>query len=425
MRKTGRGGIRPHGLAYALLALLAFATASTAAGGDLRGMAPLEQRERLLALFRQDRVQAIPALAEALDAEAPFVRRTAAHLLVRAGRPAAAQLEAALGLDDAEVRTIAIRGLAEMGLLAEYAGALLNDEQPFVRHALRLLLARSPMPEEDARDAFIAQLARMYEGAQPSEREEAVRFLAAVKSPGPHGERLLLAAAADEAEEIRAIAYGRLFEIVDRESERGREIMAAAKGDESPAIREKAHVAAGTYDSAEARERDFQAAWGHRPAIALDAGELRVALEAPLPADGWQFRLDRDRTGHEKGWFRPGFDDNGWMDARIEAFWHEFLGYRYVGVGWYRRTFDAPAFPDGASVYLHFGAVDESAWVWINGELAGHHHVGPVGWNDPFFLDATGLLRPGEANHIAVRAMNTGGAGGVWLPVRLVAVEEL
>ena len=36
-------------------------------------------------------------------------------------------------------------------------------------------------------------------------------------------------------------------------------------------------------------------------------------------------------------------------------------------VAWYRRSFEAPALDGGRRLLLHFGAVDYSATVWVNG----------------------------------------------------------
>jgi beta-galactosidase/beta-glucuronidase len=59
---------------------------------------------------------------------------------------------------------------------------------------------------------------------------------------------------------------------------------------------------------------------------------------------------------------------------------------------WYRRTFTAPAGRSGSRVLLHFGAVDQSCTVWVNGVEVGRH----VGGYLPFTLDVTDALDHGE-----------------------------
>lgn len=66
---------------------------------------------------------------------------------------------------------------------------------------------------------------------------------------------------------------------------------------------------------------------------------------------------------------------------------------------WYRRTVALPAQGAGTRWLLHFGAVDYSCRVWVNGRFAGGHRGGHV----PFSFDVTSLLLSGE-NTIAVKA---------------------
>ena len=166
------------------------------------------------------------------------------------------------------------------------------------------------------------------------------------------------------------------------------------------------------------QEAAFQARWPERPARDPAHAGLRLVAQQPLPRTGWRFHRDSDRRGDQLGWHKAEADTAKWREAPIETAWATFLGKPYVGAGWYRRSIDAPAIPAGGAAYLHFGAVDESCWVWLNGQYAGRHHVGPNGWNVPFRIEITAALRPGK-NLLTVRAMNTTSAGGIWRPVRL------
>ena len=40
----------------------------------------------------------------------------------------------------------------------------------------------------------------------------------------------------------------------------------------------------------------------------------------------------------------------------------------YLGLGWYRQQFSPPAGPLPKHAYLYFGAVDEDAWLYLNGQ---------------------------------------------------------
>jgi hypothetical protein len=59
---------------------------------------------------------------------------------------------------------------------------------------------------------------------------------------------------------------------------------------------------------------------------------------------------------------------------------------------WYRRTFTLPEGFRKDKVLLHFGAVDQSCQVYVNGRLAGSHEGGYL----PFSCDVTAALAAGE-----------------------------
>jgi beta-galactosidase/beta-glucuronidase len=80
---------------------------------------------------------------------------------------------------------------------------------------------------------------------------------------------------------------------------------------------------------------------------------------------------------------------------------------------WYRRTFGAAelqaagsptdADADPGRVLLHFGAVDQTASVWVNGHLVATH----TGGQTPFSADITHVVRAGDgAFTIVVRAVD-------------------
>ena len=150
--------------------------------------------------------------------------------------------------------------------------------------------------------------------------------------------------------------------------------------------------------------------------------DIVVSRVVPLPTEGWRFHLDPQRDGHRQGWYEASFDDGEWDTIAVEQAWQQ-AGYEYIGVTWYRRTIDLPDEPEHLAVDLHFGGVDESAWVWLNGVYLGQHDVGPSGWNQPFRLDITDEVRWGEANQLTVRAMNTAHAGGIWKPVEIEVLQ--
>jgi Glycosyl hydrolases family 2, TIM barrel domain/Glycosyl hydrolases family 2, sugar binding domain/Glycosyl hydrolases family 2 len=75
---------------------------------------------------------------------------------------------------------------------------------------------------------------------------------------------------------------------------------------------------------------------------------------------------------------------------------------------WYRRVFLAPEHRPGR-LLLHFGAVDWEATVWLNGVQVGTHRGG----YDPFTIDITDAVRPGE-QEIVVKVVDPTDRG--WQP---------
>ncbi|MGN0867316.1 MAG: sugar-binding domain-containing protein [Oligosphaeraceae bacterium] len=152
--------------------------------------------------------------------------------------------------------------------------------------------------------------------------------------------------------------------------------------------------------------------------------EVVMKAEYPLPLEGWAFSTDPLGNLHStEEVYREEFDDAGWRTLEIGKTW-EACGVAYDGIAWYRRTFDVPEKPAVChAVELRFDSVDESTWVWINGQYVGEHDLGPVGWNVPFSLDVTDLIRWGEPNQITVRVQDVGGAGGIYKPIKLQVME--
>ena len=138
-----------------------------------------------------------------------------------------------------------------------------------------------------------------------------------------------------------------------------------------------------------------------------------------LPRADWRFARDPDKSGAVNGWHRVDFDDSGWKTISIGKFWEE-QGEEYDGRAWYRVRFTAPTIEPGRQVFIVFGAVDESAWVWLNGDLIGSHDLGEPGWNQPFALDVTKAIKAGQDNALAINVLDRTQLGGIWRPVKLM-----
>ncbi len=91
----------------------------------------------------------------------------------------------------------------------------------------------------------------------------------------------------------------------------------------------------------------------------------------------------------EKTLFVPG----DWNTQRAEL-------YYYEGTVWYRNRFQYQL-KNNKRVFLHFGAVNYEAIVFVNGKEVGKH----VGGFTPFNFEVTGLLKTGE-NSVVVKVDN-------------------
>lgn len=150
-------------------------------------------------------------------------------------------------------------------------------------------------------------------------------------------------------------------------------------------------------------------------------GDLKPWYEEvlSLPSE-WVLAFDAQDRGVQERWFAPDYDALGWRKVRIGAFWEE-QGYDYDGVAWYRVAFTVPEALRGRIVRLFFGAVDDAAWVFVNGQLAGIHDEGG---RRRFSVEVTHLLRFDAPNLLVVRVLDRGGPGGIWKSVKLMAERE-
>jgi hypothetical protein len=119
-----------------------------------------------------------------------------------------------------------------------------------------------------------------------------------------------------------------------------------------------------------------------------------------LDGEGWQIAVDPQNVGRQEAWFSAPRSEAKptkvpWIIQDVFPDYH--------GVAWYWHEFAAPANPhvDGRSI-LRFAAVDYLAEVWVNGTPVGGHE----GAEDPFELDVTAALRPGDGNLLAVRVLS-------------------
>ena len=137
-----------------------------------------------------------------------------------------------------------------------------------------------------------------------------------------------------------------------------------------------------------------------------------------IPDDQWRMATDPAEIAHTKDWFAPGLDESGWTTVKCGP-WEDQGFANYDGVAWYRIHFTAPPSENFVGANLKFGAVDEQAWVWLNGKYIGQHVIGPDGWDVPFWLNVGDEILWGAENLLVVRVEDSKLAGGIWKPIEL------
>src|ERR1700733_12778115 len=136
-------------------------------------------------------------------------------------------------------------------------------------------------------------------------------------------------------------------------------------------------------------------------------GESNSSPRQLLTADyGWNFRLGAPADAAAQS-----FQDSGWRTVDLPHDWSieevpsdknatgSGGGYFAAGIGWYRRTFTAPASWKGKQVGVEFDGVASNATVFLNGKKLGIH---PYAYTS-FRFDLTPDLDFSKANVIAVR----------------------
>lgn len=154
-------------------------------------------------------------------------------------------------------------------------------------------------------------------------------------------------------------------------------------------------------------------------------------LLAVLP-DTARARTDPFDDGRYERWQEPNLDDSRWQRLLTTTGWDgqgfsEERGHPYRGLVWYRQSVDIPSESAGKSVWIFAPAVVNEAWVWVNGQYAGHRaHTMPWFRPHPVELDISALILPGQRNQITFRVLNNidvFGASGIYERVFIYARE--
>ncbi len=143
----------------------------------------------------------------------------------------------------------------------------------------------------------------------------------------------------------------------------------------------------------------------------------------------WYFSLDPHDVGMSRNW-TTGEKAEEWDEIKVPAFWQDTHVGREHGYGWYKTSFYVPEQYADMEHELYFGAVDEQAWVYINGEYVGEQTTDSTGkgvgdiWDEPFSVTVKPEhLRGGSDNVLVVRSHASGGAAGMFEPAYFLNPE--
>ncbi|HOK81111.1 MAG TPA: hypothetical protein PK354_09690, partial [bacterium] len=121
-----------------------------------------------------------------------------------------------------------------------------------------------------------------------------------------------------------------------------------------------------------------------------------------------KFAIDEYGFGKHFRWYMPDFDRSMWrlIDTTKPFYIQGYLspdGMPYMGKMWYIFDLDIPKGVAGKQIKLYAPFVTCEAWVWVNGQYAGHRkyleaYISPA----EIDIDITPFTRPGQKNTIAV-----------------------
>lgn len=127
---------------------------------------------------------------------------------------------------------------------------------------------------------------------------------------------------------------------------------------------------------------------------------------AQLMAEWWT----KNDPGTAANWQDAAFDAAAWKTMTLPAKWEDAGLGEFDGVAWFRKEVTIPDAWAGKDVTVHLGPVDDNETTFFNGTTLG----ATEGWMAPRDYKVPGNLVKAGRNVIAVRVLDTGGAGGVY-----------
>ncbi|MCK5343628.1 MAG: glycoside hydrolase family 2, partial [Candidatus Heimdallarchaeota archaeon] len=115
----------------------------------------------------------------------------------------------------------------------------------------------------------------------------------------------------------------------------------------------------------------------------------------------WEFSFDDSNVGLREQWYKqdpkPIFNRKIIVPFCFQSKLSQIEDQAFHEVMWYRKEFDVPDRFIKKTTFIHFGAVDYSCIVFLNGEYVGSHEGGYIG----FSIDVTNFIQ--DINTLVLR----------------------
>jgi beta-galactosidase len=166
--------------------------------------------------------------------------------------------------------------------------------------------------------------------------------------------------------------------------------------------------------------------------VTISTASAQPRIDKIIDAD-WKFTRENGTSAEAVK-----YSDAHWQNISLPHTWNARDGQDggndyYRGVGWYRKYLKIDSKLNEKNIYLKFDGVGTTAYVYVNGKLAGSHK-GNFG---AFCFDVTNLVNFGKTNLIAVKVSNAKDTtvtplrgdftifGGIYRSVHFIALDKL
>ncbi|MAW61779.1 MAG: glycosyl hydrolase family 2 [Planctomycetes bacterium] len=126
----------------------------------------------------------------------------------------------------------------------------------------------------------------------------------------------------------------------------------------------------------------------------------------------WKGLAGKDPGSGDAAWYAVQPSDAGpWQTVNLPGQWESGPIGAFDGIVWYRRTIEISEAWVGQDLRMSLGPIDDYDTTWVNGVQVGAMHE-PGNWQTPRQYDIPASVVKDRMLTIAVRVLDTGGAGG-------------